>query len=141
MLTYSCTGEMDMNSVKADVQEILGSSVTLQSGSSIASDSQTLTITCRVRKQSKLKRLRLWEMLASNYPDNSFEQLSMNNVDPTIGGEFFAKSLVGIAAAAVLILIYISIRFKKLGGWRGATMAIVALLNDMIVIFGSFLSF
>lgn len=139
MLTYSCTGEMDMNSVKADVQEILGSSVTLQSGSSIASDSQTLTITLPGTETVETETVEaLGEMLASNYPDNSFEQLSMNNVDPTIGGEFFAKSLVGIAAAAVLILIYISIRFKKLGGWRGATMAIVALLNDMIVIFGIF---
>ncbi len=142
MITYSYTGEVDMNTVKKDVQDILGSSVTLQSGSSIASDSQTLTITLPGTETVETETVEaLSAKLDSNYPDNAFEQLSMSNVDPTIGGEFFAKSLVGIAAAAVLILIYISIRFKKLGGWRGATMAIVALLNDMIVIFGIFAIF
>ncbi|WP_367926145.1 protein translocase subunit SecF [uncultured Ruthenibacterium sp.] len=142
MITYSYTGEVDMNTVKKDVQDILGSSVTLQSGSSIASDSQTLTITLPGTETVETETVEaLSAKLDSNYPDNAFEQLSMSNVDPTIGGEFFAKSLVGIAAAAVLILIYISIRFKKLGGWRGASMAIVALLNDMIVIFGIFAIF
>ena len=80
----------------------------------------------------------LTKKLQEAAPDAGFEQLSMSNVDPTIGGEFFAKSLVAIAAAAVFILLYIAIRFKKIGGVRGAATGIVALLNDMVVIFGIF---
>ena len=38
----------------------------------------------------------------------------------------------------MFILLYIAIRFKKIGGVRGAATGIVALLNDMVVIFGIF---
>ncbi len=44
MLTYSYTGELDISAVQKDIESTLGSNVTLQTGSSIASDAQTLTI-------------------------------------------------------------------------------------------------
>ncbi len=44
MLTYSYTGEIDTNAVTKDVKELLGSNISTQTGSSIASDAQTLTI-------------------------------------------------------------------------------------------------
>ena len=36
--------------------------------------------------------------------------------NPTIGKEFFAKSIVAVVAASLLILVYIAVRFKKIGG-------------------------
>ena len=44
MLTYSYTGELDISAVQKDIESTLGSNVTLQTGSSIASDAQTLTL-------------------------------------------------------------------------------------------------
>ena len=38
MLTYSYTGELDISAVQKDIESTLGSNVTLQTGSSIASD-------------------------------------------------------------------------------------------------------
>ena len=37
-----------------------------------------------------------------------------------------------------LILIYIAFRFKNIGGLTGGAMAILALVNDLMVIFGTF---
>ena len=55
-----------------------------------------------------------------------------------IGFKIFAKCMVALVAAAVIILIYIAIRFKNIGGLPAGAMAIVALMHDLVVIFGVF---
>ncbi len=40
--------------------------------------------------------------------------------------------------ALALIMIYIAFRFKNIGGLTGGAMAILALVNDVMVIFGTF---
>ena len=40
--------------------------------------------------------------------------------------------------ALVLILVYIALRFKNIGGLTGGLMAVLALVNDLMVVFGTF---
>ena len=125
MLTYSYTGELDISAVQKDIESTLGSNVTLQTGSSIASDAQTISMPgTQTVETATVEALSV--RLEENYSDNSFRQLSLNNVDPTIGKEFFAKSIVAVVAASLLILVYIAVRFKKIGGWPAGSMAVVA---------------
>ena len=139
MLTYSYTGELDISAVQKDIESTLGSNVTLQTGSSIASDAQTLTISMPGTQTVETATVEALSVrLEENYSDNSFRQLSLNNVDPTIGKEFFAKSIVAVVAASLLILVYIAVRFKKIGGWPAGSMAVVALVHDLIVVYGVF---
>ena len=56
-----------------------------------------------------------------------------------MGKEFFGKCLVAMAFAAVLMVVYIAFRFNKIGGWSAGTMCVVALLHDMVWVFGAFL--
>ena len=139
MLTYGYQGEISLSAIQGDIESVLGSNVTLQTGSSIATGAQTLTISMPGTQTVETATVeKLSEALTGAYPDLNFQQLSMNNVDPTIGGEFFAKSIVAVVAASVLILIYIAIRFKNIGGWPAGCMAIVALIHDLIVVYGVF---
>ena len=55
-----------------------------------------------------------------------------------MGTRFLQKSLVAVVFALALILIYIAFRFKNIGGLTGGAMAILALVNDLMVIFGTF---
>lgn len=55
-----------------------------------------------------------------------------------MGTKFLQKSLVAVVFALVLILAYIAYRFKKIGGLTGGMMAVLALLNDLMVVFGTF---
>ena len=136
MLTY---GEARLSELQGTIEQALGSNVTLQTGSSIATGAQTLTISMPGTQTVETAAVEaLGETLAQTYPESSFQQLSMNNVDPTIGKEFFMKSVVAVVAASLLILIYIAIRFKNIGGWPAGCMAIVALIHDLIVVFGVF---
>ena len=139
IVTYSYEGEAPVQAVTQTAQDALGSGVTVQTGSSIATEGQTLTVSMPGSETMSTETVAaLTAALQESYPDNQFQQLSITNVDPTLGGEFFAKSIVAILAAAVLILIYIAVRFKNIGGLRGAVTGVVALLNDMVVIFGIF---
>ena len=55
-----------------------------------------------------------------------------------MGTKFLQKSLVAVVFALVLILAYIAYRFKNIGGLTGGMMAVLALLNDLMVVFGTF---
>jgi SecD/SecF fusion protein len=55
-----------------------------------------------------------------------------------MGTKFLQKSLVAVVFALVLILLYIALRFKNIGGMTGGMMAILALVNDLMVVFGTF---
>ncbi len=139
MLTYGYEGEAPLSGLQSDIEAVLGSKVTLQTGSSMATGAQTLTISMAGTQTVETAQVeQLNEALSKAYPEMNFRQLSMNNVDPTIGGEFFSKSIVAVVAASVLILVYIAIRFKNIGGWPAGCMAIVALVHDLIVVYGVF---
>ncbi len=142
VLTYGYEGEIDLPAVQKDIQSLLGGDVTVQSGSSLATNAQTLTVSLPGTKTVDAATVEsLNEKLTESYSAQNFQQLSMNNVDPVIGKEFFAKSIVAVVAASLLILVYIAIRFRKIGGWPAGCMAVVALIHDLIVVYGVFVIF
>ena len=116
MITLSYENSFEMSVVQKAASEALGSNgLTLQTGENVALDS-----------------------LNESCPDNSFAQLSLSNVSAAMGTKFLQKSLVAVVFALVLILAYIAYRFKKIGGLTGGMMAVLALLNDLMVVFGTF---
>ncbi|MFI3168817.1 MAG: protein translocase subunit SecF [Faecalibacterium sp.] len=111
----------------------------LQTGSIVATGVKTLTITMPGNETVTVDQVQaLVETLAVDYPDNAFEQLSLSNVSATMGVKFLQKSLVALLLALVLILGYIAIRFKNIGGLMGGAMSVVALLNDLLMVFAAF---
>ena len=139
MITLAYEGDVDLNDLKSAIGSELGKSdLTLQTGSDI-SGNQTLTVT--LPGSDTLTTEQLDNLLASmneQYPDNNFAQNEVSNVDATIGNEFLLKSGVALVAACVLILLYVAYRFRKIGGLKAGSTAIVALLHDMFVVFGVF---
>ena len=139
MVTLSYEGGVDLPSLKSEIGSQLGQNdLTLQTGSDI-SGNQTLTVT--LPGSQTLTTEQLDDMLTAineAHPENNFEQNEVSNVNATIGKEFLLKSLVALVAACVLILAYVAFRFRKIGGLKAGSTAIVALLHDMFVVFGVF---
>lgn len=139
MVTLSYEGDVDLPSLKSEIGSQLGQSdLTLQTGSDI-SGNQTLTVT--LPGSQTLTTEQLDDMLTAineAHPENNFEQNEVSNVNATIGKEFLFKSLIALVAACVLILAYVAFRFRKIGGLKAGSTAIVALLHDMFVVFGVF---
>lgn len=139
MVTLSYEGDVDLPSLKSEIGSQLGQNdLTLQTGSDI-SGNQTLTVT--LPGSQTLTTEQLDDMLTAineAHPENNFEQNEVSNVNATIGKEFLFKSLIALVAACVLILAYVAFRFRKIGGLKAGSTAIVALLHDMFVVFGVF---
>ena len=139
MITLAYEGDADLNDLKSTIGTELGkSNLTLQTGSDI-SGNQTLTVTLPGSDTLTTEQLdNLLATLNEQYSDNKFVQNEVSNVDATIGKEFLLKSVVALVAACVLILLYVAYRFRKIGGLKAGSTAIVALLHDMFVVFGVF---
>lgn len=140
MITLRYEGSFEMSQVQQTAAEALeNSGLTLQTGENVATGDLTLKISMPGTETVTTEQVdELLTSLNETYPENGFAQLSLSNVSPAMGTKFLKKSLVAVLVALVLILLYIAIRFRKIGGLTGGLMAVIALLNDLMVVFGTF---
>ncbi len=76
------------------------------------------------------EREALNDMFAEKYGVD-VASISSENISSTIGGEMRRQSLIAVLVAALLILLYIWIRFKDL---RFGGAAVIALIHDVLVV-------
>ena len=140
MITLSYDGSFEMAQVQQTASNALeNTGLTLQTGENVATGDQTLKISMPGTETVTTDQVEaLLDSLNETYPDNNFAQLSLSNVSAAMGTKFLQKSLVAVAFALVLILLYIALRFKNIGGLTGGMMAVLALVNDLMVVFGTF---
>ena len=140
MITLSYEGSFTMSDVqKAASSALENNGLTLQTGENVATGDQTLKISMPGTETVTTEQVaKLLDSLNESCPDNNFEQLSLSNVSAAMGTKFLQKSLVAVVFALVLILLYIALRFKNIGGLTGGMMAVLALVNDLMVVFGTF---
>ncbi len=139
ILTYSYEGDIDVNDVQTDLESIVGSTVNIQQGENIQSETKNITISfgsdegLTVEKQSMIT-----SKLKEVYADSNISILDSNDVNPTAGRQFFIKCLVAVLFATLLLVIYIAWRFKRISGWSAGVCAIIALLHDAFFVFATF---
>ena len=140
MITLSYDGSFEMAQVQQTASNALeNTGLTLQTGENVATGDQTLKISMPGTETVTTDQVEaLLDSLNETYPDNNFAQLSLSNVSAAMGTKFLQKSLVAVVFALVLILLYIALRFKNIGGLTGGMMAVLALMNDLMVVFGTF---
>ncbi len=140
MITLSYEDSFDQSAVQKTASAALESNdLTLQTGENVATGEQTLKISMPGTETVTTEQVEtLIDSLNETYPENNFAQLSLSNVSAAMGTKFLQKSLVAVLFAMVLILIYIAIRFKNIGGLTGGLMAILALVCDLMIVYGTF---
>ncbi len=140
MITLSYEDSFDQSAVQKTASAALESNdLTLQTGENVATGEQTLKISMPGTETVTTEQVEtLIDSLNENYPENNFAQLSLSNVSAAMGTKFLQKSLVAVLFALILILIYIAIRFKNIGGLTGGLMAILALVCDLMIVYGTF---
>jgi preprotein translocase subunit SecF len=136
LITYSHDGQIPRAQFQKDVEEILGESVTVQESSDIVTGSKSFVVSLAASHGiSAQKQLELSQGLDAIYSQNELKTTSINVVNPTIGAEFLAKSLIAILVASILMVLYISIRFRRISGWMAGITAVLALTHDVLVVF------
>lgn len=148
MVSYTYNGAVDEQELKDLVQEATPDNhVTFSISQNLAGNNEIgdgyyLTIQF-AGKETITPELQssLTAALQQAYPDNNFEDSEYSSVDPTMGTKFFVKCLVAVAIACLLMVIYVKIRFKKIGGWAAGMTGLVALFHDVVIVYITFVVF
>ena len=134
LITYTYEGDVDTNSVESTLKNIIDTPVTIRTGESVDSGNKELTIAFTSNEGLTADRqFELTSTLQEAFPDNNLELSDSNDVNPSTGREFLLKCLVAIIFAAIVIIIYIAIRFRKIGGWSAGVCSVFALCHDLVV--------
>lgn len=138
MISYTYTGDIDVNEAQSIISGIVDTSVNVRSGESFESGSKELTVSFTSDTGLTADRqTQLTDALQENFAEANLQLYDSNDVSPTTGKEFFLKCLVAMVLAAVLIIIYIAIRFRKIGGVSAGLCSVLALLHDLVVAFAA----
>ncbi len=136
LISYGYSGTVDTAQVQGVVDGALGAGATLQTGATTSGGS-TLNIVLPGTNTVDVTSLdNLTIALNEGFPTNNFAQLQVSNVEPSIGQVFLIKCVVAVVLASLLILLYVAYRFRRVGGWRGGLTAVVALVHDLIIVYG-----
>ena len=135
-LAYSYEGDIDDAEIESAVKEVIDNSFTVSKSTSLAGDTKTFEITLVGRESiSAETQEELTGKLTETFGDNDITLYNSNSVSPNIAGTFFAKSLVAVLITAVLVVIYVGIRFRRIGGVSAAVTALLTLIFDVLATF------
>ena len=147
VVKYSYTGEIDANELTDVIQKATTDQISVQISKDILAGSDgnvsnNVSVEFPGNQAISIdEQTTLDQALQEKFPDNSFEKIESSSVDPTNGSKFFLKCMVAIALAAILMIVYVAFRFRKIGGWSAGCMAVVALLHDVTIIYFTFVVF
>lgn len=142
IITYSYTGVIDEAVVDAVAEEITGQSANVTLGESLADGLTTVALSFPASQGLTAEvQADLTDALSARLGDNALELYSSQDVNPSTGIGFFGKCLMAVAVSAVAMIVYIAIRFRKIGGWVAGVCAVVALIHDMCFVYASFVIF
>lgn len=139
ILTYSYTGELETNAVQDVVTEVLGQKSTVTKGENTATSQTTVKIQLSSTGGiNEVKQNELKDKLVETFADNNIELFETSDVNASNGLDFFLKCMVAVIFAAIITIIYIGFRFRKIGGISAGIFSVVALLHDLCMVYGCF---
>lgn len=141
ILTYSFTGQVDDSELKSVIQEAtpenqVSFTITQDIITSGEEDSYKISIQFSGEEAITPDTQQLvTDTLTEKFPDNNFKYDETTSVEPSMGVNFLLKCLTAVAIASVLMVLYVTIRFRKIGGFSAGVFALVALLHDVLMIY------
>lgn len=135
-ISYSYTGDLELKDIEAIAEKTLDTKFSASKSTALAGDTATFEIALSGKNAlSTEKQAELTSAFETAFKDNKIELYNSNSVSPTVAGTFFAKSMVAVLITAILVVIYVGIRFRKIGGISAALTALCALVLDVFISF------
>lgn len=136
MLKYSYAGEIDTEAASNVVYELLDRPVTAQTTSDFGSGKELLVLNIAgdygldAGDQAKVDAA-----LKEQFPNQSVALSESSVVQPFFGQKFLRNGLLSLAISSILVVLYVWIRFRRMGGLSAGVMALVALFHDVFLVF------
>lgn len=142
IVSYSFTGTIDREDAEKKIGDALGQNVNVQLSNNQVNNTKNLIVT--VVDNSELSfdaQNKMTETLTAAYKDQNLTLTKTSTVDAAMGSEFFLKCIVAIILAFIFMIIYIGVRFRKIGGISAGFMSVVSLIHDVLIAYFTFVIF
>ena len=81
------------------------------------------------------------DKLEKDFKDSKLENFSSNTLSASMGTKFLLRCLFALGVAAVLLIVYVGFRFRKIGGISAGVSALIALIHDLLIVYFAFVIF
>lgn len=138
---YSYSGTVSESDLASIAKDVLGTQANVQLGETYTGETQkSFTVSFSMDEPFTVDlQNELLSKFTEKYPDAQIETLQSNDVAAASGKNFFGKCVVAALFAAVILILYIAWRFKKISGWSAGVFAVVTLLHDLCTVYGAFI--
>ena len=137
MLKYSYSGDLNDTKLKSLVQEETPDNiVTFSDSKDLVNNKNMLTVqfSGTTTISTDLQKS-ITTSIQKEFPKNNFKLEQSSSVDATMGFSFLLKCIVAVAIAGLLMVLYVTLRFKKIGGLSAGVFGLVALFHDIAIIY------
>ncbi len=138
LVRYSYSDTVDLTVAENVANEVLGDDVEVKIETVNNTDVISVSLADEI---SSDKQVALDEAMAKALPNNKIVQFSSNTLGASMGMLFFVKCLLAVLLAALFLLLYVGLRFKKIGGLSAGTFALLALAHDLLFVYFTFVIF
>ena len=136
LLKYTYTDTVDEYVAGDIVSGVLGRPVTTQLTEDITTGDQKIIFNIAGKSGVDVKDQQLFDdELKQRFPESNLNLSEASMVEPFFGQRFLRRGMLSILIAGILVMLYVWIRFKMMGGLSAGAMALVALLHDVLVVF------
>lgn len=137
MLKYTYVGDVDQDALKNLIQEKTPDNiVTFSFSQDLANNTNAVTVQFSGNKAIDPNlEADITKAVQKQFADNKFENQQSSSVDATMGVSFLLKCLCAVGIASILMVLYVTIRFKKIGGLSAGVFGLVALFHDLAIIY------
>jgi len=138
LISYSYEGELKGNDVAAFFTEKIGEKATAELTNSGATKILNIYSTKVITNEQSQEIHAAFE---EAYAANAVKQVKSNNIAASHGMLFFAKCMTALVLAGIFLVIYVGLRFRRIGGLSAALMSIAALIHDLAMVYFAFVIF
>ena len=137
-IQYSYTEAPDLDQLAASAEDVLKHDVEIAKDDSGDTKLVTITLTENISGDDQEA---LHARVAEDFPNSEMVVFNSNTLSASMGTKFLLRCLLALGLAAVLLIVYVGFRFRKIGGVPAGVSALIALVHDLLVVFFTFVIF
>ena len=134
-IRYSYTDEIDLDKVTEIAEKHLGDDVKVQEDELNGAKIVTLS------KAGETDIEEVEPKLTADLEKEGLEFQTSDSLSASKGTKFLLRCLLALGLAAILLIVYVGFRFRKIGGVSAGVSALIALIHDLLIVYFAFVIF
>lgn len=135
IIRYTYSGEVDKAAAQTVAESTLkGVHVSTEFEDDVATHTKKIVYNIDKSLSNEVQSS-LFDAVSKQFPNNNISKGDSNDVSASMGAEALQKAVLAVLLASLLIVIYIWIRFRKIGGLPAGLTAFAALVHDVLICF------